>query len=120
MKANELRIGNYVLGGKIVWIQQRAIVKGVLSGENYDLCYSTLQPIVLTEKWIVELCFEKEHHEDGIFWSFSQIYLDSDMVFCVTDSTGYNFIRIGNKIKYVHQLQNLYFALTSEELTTKK
>ena len=27
---------------------------------------------------------------------------------------------IGNKIKYVHQLQNLYFALTGEELILSK
>jgi hypothetical protein len=35
---------------------------------------------------------------------------------------GDNFVfeyREGVKVKYVHQLQNLYFALTGEELTIK-
>ena len=77
------------------------------------------EPIPLTEEWLVKFGFEEI---DGfltldlgsfsgarfIFW-----YGDVLNLFCKSD------MMLSKQIKYVHQLQNLYFALTGEELTIK-
>ena len=103
MKANELRIGNYVhLNGKVVRIK---------SGKDIDK-YSAnpeVEPIPLTDEWIKKLGIE-----DGI--------LDGNM--SISKSHACNFYCLYHNdeftgtryIKYVNTLQNIYFELTGEEL----
>lgn len=121
MKANELRIGN--------WVRLREH-DAFIQIEQYQLCESELinvQPIPLTEDWFEKWEFYKdgEYWSKGIFdykycfkyrdwannWAFYQEYTDS------TDpkDDGIKY-PISFDIHYVHQLQNLYFALTGEEL----
>lgn len=120
MKANELRIGNLVF----------------LNGELYQMTIQTFEdigqseydeedftPIPLTEKWLTDFGFE--------FSKSVWFYLEN----CPYELTGGIFtlrlkglqdfyffldLEIGCKIKYVHQLQNLYFSFTGVELTLKK
>ena len=108
MKASELRINNYLYNdGVVVKIDARTIFdiwddKGL---KNY-------QPIPLTEEWLLRFGFEKKGM-NRTRWTFWKIDL-------VEDEKGiYSFdeSRIYIDIKYVHQLQNLYFALTNEEIT---
>lgn len=74
-------------------------------------CYkiSWVQPIPLTEEWFVKFGFEKTslHYfkKDGII-----ILSEDDFFECLLGS-------VVVKLQYVHQLQNLYFNLTGEELT---
>ena len=69
--------------------------------------------VPLTEEWLVKFDLIKvKDIDDFSIWMFRDIPF--------TYETERHFIMLDNKIiancKYVHQLQNLYFALTGEEL----
>jgi hypothetical protein len=115
MKANELRIGN--------WVRQRES-DTYIQIEQYLLCNEELchyQPIRLTEDWMFKFGFyetTKEHYVSGLYTLNKPdgFYINKEtMCYCDIDYEGTTNDRI--KIQYVHQLQNLYFALTGEELT---
>lgn len=111
MKASELRIGNLVLyenphGDRIKTIVDYKVF----------LYADKLEPIPLTEELLLKCGFEK--HRDSyiddilpfdISWINQCWTLSYDTEFC----TSY-FCH--DKIEYLHQLQNIYFALTNEEL----
>jgi hypothetical protein len=102
MKAEELRIGNYVYDtlGKVNRIDLEAITYIVKEPHNQ------VKPLPLTEEWLLKFGFE--NNKLGLF-----------DVRKVVDDIAYHiyFIKTHLKeIQYVHQLQNLYFALTGEEL----
>ncbi len=95
MKANELRIGNYVydnLGGVLK-------IKGI----SLDSTLSHIKPIPLTEEWLFKFRLMSIKTELGFWNNGDAIYFS------------YGFEK-SIELKYVHQLQNLYFALTGEEL----
>ena len=117
MKVNELRIENLVYDA----FNAEAIVCDITqTGININHGYSTisineLKPIPLTEEWLLKFGFENDNIEwwNGII--SIGIYKDG-LFYC---PTGQAYIRKGNEIQNVHTLQNLYFALTGEELTFK-
>ena len=117
MKASELRIGNLVdLGNriaKIIEINHSACVVVDLE-ETQDTIeeYERTKEIPLTEEWLVKFGFETDHIEwwNGIICL--GIFKDG-LYYLPTDQISF---RIGKEIEYVHQLQNLYFAITGEEL----
>lgn len=81
-------------------------------------------PILITEEWLINLGFEhyktdkSNVYKSGIFmfvYTFDGRFKGKRMV------TLANALTLDeNNIKYVHQLQNLYFALTGEELKTQE
>jgi len=128
MKANELRIGNLVLyQGYHV-----ASVHGITDPDwghgihiHYDsssvgCAFDMVEPIPLTEEWLRKFGFEDNDYTFDLYIGHRKI---SFTWFSRVVSTG---VRSGFKcqkykhIKYVHQLQNLCFALTGEELTIKE
>ena len=131
MKANELRIGNLVkidcpdFENKIQSIPN-IHEKGVLiNGNPYSLL--ELQPIPLTEEWLLRFGFRKKA-------SFSDhtIHIDMTNILCLdNDNNESEFSAVSiydvdegvwiylESIQYVHQLQNLYFVLSREELKLK-
>jgi hypothetical protein len=118
MKATELRIGNKVLykNGIIDVI----IISGIsYSFGKYDVTINpnrkwimvdikTISPIPLTEEWLLKFGFESLLSGAGYVKNRTEIGYNHN---------GFYIITSGLKIEYVHQLQNLYFALTGEELT---
>jgi|688.fasta_scaffold599037_2 hypothetical protein len=126
MKANELRIGNWVLipynksnkeeGFFEATISQIGEFGAYVKPEDYE-------PIPLTEHWMFKFGFyetTKEHYVSGLYTLNNPdgFYINKEtMCYCDIDYEGTTNDRI--KIQYVHQLQNLYFALTGEELTYK-
>jgi hypothetical protein len=115
MKPNELRIGNWV---------NYCNGKRILDAELFLqlLKYTTpFDPIPLTEKWLLKFGFyetTKENYVSGLYTLNKPdgFYINKEtMCYCEIDYEGTTNDRI--KIQYVHQLQNLYFALTGEELT---
>jgi hypothetical protein len=117
MKANELRIGNFVYDihrGIVVDVHLN-VLRSIKT--NKTCLY---QPIPLTEDWLLKFGFEllcrksPDGYKDTIFsmqkpyWTLMQL----------DKGWGVQFWQ-GNKLEYVHQLQNLYFALTGEELEMK-
>lgn len=113
MIASELRIGNYVqCDGKIYTIGETDFV---------DVFY--YEPIPITEDWLVKFGFEKKYNrysEENYFMINGFGLCIVNLAKCYAPATlydGIQFIRKGINIIYVHQLQNLYFALTGKELT---
>ena len=124
MKANELRIGNLVdLGNriaKVIEINHLACVVVDLE-ETQDTIedYERTKPILLTEEWLIKFGF-KRHHAD---YSNDVIYIKNvpnniEFEWGIYPNELGSGVQIKNRklLKYIHQLQNLYFALTGEEL----
>ena len=104
VRANELRIGN--------WVETFEGVIQIQNGWEIDEG-NECQPIPLTEEWLLKFGFEySDLNGDSGLWKIPpfQIYGKYNQFI-------YDY-RLD--VNYVHQLQNLYFALTGEELTIKK
>ena len=129
IQANELRIGNYVLiNGK--FCKTEAITGCMVSVSGYEINrfkpfeFKHLEPIQLTEEILLKCGFEKKqewyrHNEMKKYTIESGVidltkgryhirqYISKDKSLHLSD------------LKYLHQLQNLYFALTGKELIIK-
>jgi hypothetical protein len=119
MEARELRIGN--------WVKSKQPFEDVIylgcQSNSVDFNINGIEPIPLTKEWLVKLGFVLDK---GVGVWFGEGDLSDDYgCFTIWDKyTGINYkFSIENslyiELKYVHQLQNLYFALTGEELTIK-
>jgi hypothetical protein len=121
MKASELRINN--------WIQFRhtetpvRITLGDFVREYNDEHLEDYEPIPLTEEWLLKFGFDsvktwyeindqfislKPEYDGCGGFDFFVFTIDMDRPMYVTF------------IEYVHQLQNLYFAITGQELNLNK
>jgi hypothetical protein len=127
MKSQNLRIGNLLLAsGTIEAVTE--IYTDYFYTENFKSSWAEMNGIEINESWIHKLGFKKTSHihEDKsvtpitykqgkkvrVEW-YSEISINEvntgSLMFIHDD----NFIKI---IKYVHELQNLYFAITGFEL----
>jgi hypothetical protein len=123
INANELRIGNYifianshpiVLVDAIINDPFELYVKD-LDGIYIDYDYSLYaEPIPLTEEWLFRLGFNKY----GDWFCEMNVNINISLVHKKTFIGQDCEVEIKN-ITTVHQLQNLYFALTGEELQIK-
>lgn len=126
MNAREFRIGNYVgqdinSWSKIVAILPNKIIadfKGLGGMMETHLPAEQMLPIPLTEEWLVKFGFKKVI-DDARYneWLVGKLCIEFDEKGCYF--TGGECVYYSCNIKYIHQLQNLYFALTGEELTIK-
>lgn len=110
MEASELRIGNLVKDGND--FEQVTIYH--LDCLSIGRC--EFDPIPLTDEWLLKFGFHEKYKSSANRWCF-----DSWCIWDCEDEDGnlsHEFMyEFRTQIKYVHQLQNLYFALTNEELT---
>lgn len=129
LSARELRIGNWVYNNEGERDEEVDLsFFEFLSTEEYDLDY--YDPIPLTEEWLLRFGFEKlvfnsEVTGYGFEYLIALIEKDEYIVVCDDMSVGTyssgDFAHVIYPNKYhIHQLQNLYVALTGEELTIKK
>ena len=122
MKVNELRIGNYILFDNDVYDVRGFVNERVKIHKKEVYIGQLFKPIPLTEEWLLNFGFEKHHQsfynktlcvrEVEYLWFYSIYPLKNSIIPLVNMSAQ----ATGHYIKYVHQLQNLYFALTGEEL----
>jgi hypothetical protein len=122
LTAQELRIGNLVermdvVGDKFYLPICRINSDGFVHVEQYQStvsCYlSEINPIPLTEEWLKKFGFEKVDDEwTNIKCIEFGVYVDQQELSHVWDGAF-----TGSPMQFVHQLQNLYFALTGSELT---
>jgi hypothetical protein len=127
MKAEKLRIGNF-----LNYYGQDVIVLELLKNNYAEFGYfrdsigfnrkltekHSPKPIPLTEEWLLK------------FGLNSSDYITLDKEECILIDIHQNTVWIGNKkafqyavgvyIKHVHQLQNLYYALTQKELNYER
>jgi hypothetical protein len=110
MKASELRIGNFIKGKSP---EKKVYEEPVKIDEYYLTMFFNkmmdVEPIPLTEEWLLKFGFETN---DVRFWQISSFRLHinryGEWIFKVET--------FEQEIKYVHQLQNLYFDLVGQEL----
>lgn len=135
MKAIELRIGNYVsddffhyqvkeIKTATIW----AIITHVEKTEKPEHCYEegnsyhlnipNIKPITLTEDWLKKFGFKIEFQDEND----NNIFKKENLKIIIKKSVIYfgiwniDWFKFKKKIKYVHQLQNLYFILKEKEL----
>ena len=121
IEAKELMIDNYIsyLAEKkqvLGFDEETVYFKNTISIDYIDI--DEIEPIPLTEEWLLKFGFKKRKNRHLFHWENKIViseYKDEFENFFYP-KTGYD-IRFSNEIKYVHQLQNLYFALTGAELT---
>lgn len=125
MNANELRIGNLVYD--TCRELNKLIVKSDFMSLDYRIEIGMIKPILLTPDVLKKLGFidkfSSNLRTDNIYFE-KKYFVSNDKIFWfklekILNENGYfshnlNIKRL--KILYVHQLQNLYFALTGEEL----
>lgn len=122
----EFRIGNLVnYKGKVHEVVGTQKNHVYVLGETNDYFVNKdnleLEPIILTEEWLMR--FRGKPLENG-YW-ISLYNLRAEFHFELFKNTDEIVTRVKSdfsdlildRIKYVHQLQNLYFALTGEGLT---
>jgi len=112
MKAIELRIGNITSMGVVCLIEDNVFRVLDSEGDTFKNTWADIQPIPLTQEWFLKLGFHKYKGDN------SDCFLDDFETSCNRKLFFWKGTYIQN-IKYVHQLQNLYFSLTGEELTLK-
>ena len=115
MNAKDFRIGNLVYSKSCNCNFPKGIIE--VDFEAFRKIHlfdalSGLEPIQLTEEWLLNFGYEVTFVDFRHFYKLKDLYLDDNFQPCDT------FIRYD--LKYVHQLQNLYFALTQKELNYKK
>jgi hypothetical protein len=107
MDIKELRVGNFLYNGFNEIIE----VKNISFYNTSGFLLETLKPIELTEEWLQKLGFELyDSVEFRHFYRKNDFDLDENY-----QPIDFDCI----EIKYVHQLQNVYFALTGQELEIK-
>ena len=134
MKSNELRIGNLVYGKEIETVKAIGIEGYIWFDDKRNLLVEHCQPIPLTEEWLLKFGFKAWDDKKTIytleidideynntcfrFWFQSDKlvfdYIQNEIHPTESIFDDKNIIRL--EIKYIHQLQNLFFALTNEEL----
>jgi hypothetical protein len=122
MKAKDLRIGN------LVYFNEELLKFDFESGWNFDF----IKPIPLTEEWLLKFGFEKVIYESDETGYNNHYELDIKGVGLISYLDDFSCALFGSKesskdelgflpnwdnCKHVHSLQNLYFALTGQELT---
>ena len=138
LRANELRIGNLVNINEETRIDntnELPLINPLFKIERIDedgeiIIYSeinnlhifcdleSIEPIPLTEEWLLKFGFERQENN----WKTLDLHFATigwEKLAGITLSFEKESIYLPH-IKYVHQLQNLYFALTGEELTFKQ
>lgn len=140
IKANELRIGSFIENdfqilredSKVDYLQVTSLSKanglywkiarqdgGEISGYK---SYADAKPITLTQEWLLRFGFvydggsgwKSPHNTEHWYWTLRNGFMCNAIARGSIKTDGY----IG--VHCVHQLQNLYFALTGEELILKK
>lgn len=113
MKANELRVGNWVSKhGE----QYQCGAATILMLEREE---SDVSPIPLTEEWLERFGFEKDG--PGWYWlNAKDRFTDLGYSYNLTTHV-FEFDNCDlPEVYFVHQLQNLFWALCGQELTIKE
>jgi len=148
MKVQDLRIGNLVyLYNPIHWgdfineVVEVKVISGVMtakekeiwkdsfgcltlvSGKNeFNQFSEYVKPIPITEEWLLKCGFEKK------LWKVkNSVYFELEKIEILLNDSYYkkgvtyfkSCLLFEFHPKYVHQLQNLYYALTNNELILK-
>lgn len=137
IKANELRIGNFFIGiGGVQTVlsleENTNRGKCNYSSEEHRLMYSHLilchqngnqykpfeiEPIPLTEGILLKVGFLKDNNYSGLHSKIGaleiKIRFNSKIAYCEIGG-----IYFGDRFKYLHELQNIWYSISGQELNT--
>ncbi len=130
MKENELRVYNYIYKKihkkdtplevvEVLSIDGSFDVLDVKNIEGYitEKCpLKDFEPIPLTEEWLFKFGFHLDPYKN---YELNNVFIHR-LTFTLDIFEDDDWHHIPVKLKYVHQLQGLYFYLTGEELTIKQ
>lgn len=125
MEAKNYRIGNYIQYnnenksvGRITTLVSDFVsrldycqIDYVINKKHWLI---NVNPIPITEEWLLKLGFISNAYQDR--YESNCIHIQCDKLKGKTDL----YIEGMPHIKHIHQLQNLYFSITGEELEIKK
>ena len=134
MKVQELRIGNWIesdndffqietLQSKNHWKfnGNKGDIEINFIDKNKNTYYCELKyinPVPITEEWLVKFGFKKDKYYNTEFAEYRTSY-EKDLFVLKENFEYLNYTNLKCKLEFVHQLQNLYFALTQTELQIK-
>jgi len=116
LKASELRIGNFTTLGVVCLIEDDVFRVADSDGDTFKNTWADIEPIPLTEEWLLKFGF-KNNSMNTYNILLQGFLLEYNLQHNVVDAVNKVHFNLNIPVKYVHQLQNLYFALTGEELT---
>lgn len=134
MEARNLRIGNFVRAKspeKTEWVEAHKISAHTLYSMEYptamDFVKPDMEPIPLTKKWLDKFGFDDSEYKEGYTGVDYRTNLIMDFVLTKPNFMGewqnYYTYDLGQHrfvaLHYVHELQNLFFAVTTTELELK-
>lgn len=125
MKANELRLGNIIMFDNLLSPKKELIVNaGFFSALAAGRMRSELKPdeelnfyhkpIELTKEWLLKLSFKQQY----LMGSPINYFIKNNLVYSIVERQ----VELDKpneflcKIEFVHELQNLYYAIYKEEL----
>lgn len=129
IKTQDLRLGNLISFKALNPVDVEIEYKGKVTSIREDSVTMNdalhvpeqfILPVILTEEWLEEAGFRRD--EGRFTYKLTIAYEDSNYPCTLQQSgSGIQICRSGigaacPNIEYVHQLQNLYFALVGEEL----
>lgn len=124
MKAKNLRIGNWVKDEHGIaqyiyrlWVGGAELAEDEKGSDDFDYTEDEIFGIPITEDWLIKFGFkdisnrvEKRFIKDNFNW-----YSSSNEVVVELDN-GINGYDLWTGCKHIHELQNLFFAITGTEL----
>lgn len=104
IQANELRVGN--------WVESSGQIKQINGINGSQNAFYDFNGIPLTKDILLKCGFEKS----GGSWRRDEVIIYTHEIDDLTYHTESIMSEGGIEIKSLHQLQNLYYALTGKEL----
>ena len=127
MEADELMLGNYInvdnkihlplysnLIFKIISINKKAVSIELAFKADFDFGQKLkyIKPIPLTEDWLIKFGFEE---------TSKNTFVNEFLIFKISENKFmYEPLNEIIELKYIHTLQNYFFALCGKELILKK
>lgn len=124
IKAQELRLGNYIgIPNNYLLMPVTKISKNNIEVTTFSGDEKEFSPLPLTKEWLIKFGFKiNENGEpeipttEGNALSISIRESPYKYAQWLVLTKEFKYYEMGVPILFVHQLQNLYFALTKEEL----
>ena len=123
MNSSDLRIGNWVAYNNdffIIKTISKYRVTATRGRGDVEFDYTSIKPIELTEEILLKCGFEQELIKHQYSLRLITLQLPNENDYHKKGRVYYNSWAIKNEcVEYLHQLQNLYFSLTNEELNVQ-
>jgi len=130
MKAQELRIGNFVHHNGTWSYRNESIIDGgqdieIDLSDFYGICECTFyfddcSGIAINEEWLLKFGFKIQSERVFVKGSVAFEFGFKNYAVFMNSVDGLTVWNRFNHIKFVHEFQNWHYALTGEELTIEK